>query len=352
MLWGNAYAQIIRNGKGEVLALYPLMPDRMNADRHENGNIVYDYMVSQEDAPINKGSTVKLQPSEVLHIPGLGFDGLVGYSPIAMAKNAIGLAIATEEYGSKFFANGATPSGILEFPGTVKEPERVRESWNKGFGGENKHKVAILEDQCAPSYVRKVKITVSELIMLLDSAKVHELNGISADLISRYVNSLVGIAPVTIAWRISILRQYFKYAYLNGYVKYPIEYYLPHAPQRTHIKLPTVWSEEQIESLVNGIDTTNPVGKRDYAMMLIGARLGLRIGDIINLKFNDIDWDKKEISIVQRKTKEPLNLPLPNDVGWAIIDYLKNGRPITDCENIFVVHNAPYKGKPFFILHF
>ena len=145
LLWGNAYAQIIRNGKGEVLALYPLMPDRMNVDRDENGNIVYEYMVSQEDAPINKGSTVKLSPAEVLHIPGLGFDGLIGYSPIAMAKNAIGLAIATEEYGSKFFANGATPSGILEFPGTVKEPERVRESWNKGFGGENKHKVAILE---------------------------------------------------------------------------------------------------------------------------------------------------------------------------------------------------------------
>ena len=145
MLWGNAYAQIIRNGKGEVLALYPLMPDRMNVDRDESGNIVYEYMVSQEDAPINSGSTVKLSSHEVLHIPGLGFDGLIGYSPIAMAKNAIGLAIATEEYGSKFFANGATPSGILEFPGTVKEPERVRESWNKGFGGENKHKVAILE---------------------------------------------------------------------------------------------------------------------------------------------------------------------------------------------------------------
>ena len=127
------------------MALYPLMPDRMNVDRDESGNIVYEYMVSQEDAPINSGSTVKLSPHEVLHIPGLGFDGTIGYSPIAMAKNAIGLAIATEEYGSKFFANGATPSGILEFPGTVKEPERVRESWNKGFGGENKHKVAILE---------------------------------------------------------------------------------------------------------------------------------------------------------------------------------------------------------------
>ena len=97
LLWGNAYAQIIRNGKGEVLALYPLMPDRMNVDRDESGNIVYEYMVSQEDAPINSGSTVKLSPHEVLHIPGLGFDGTIGYSPIAMAKNAIGLAIATEE---------------------------------------------------------------------------------------------------------------------------------------------------------------------------------------------------------------------------------------------------------------
>ena len=82
----------------------------------------------------------------MLHIPGLGFDGLVGYSPIAMAKNAIGLSIATEEYGAKFFANRATPGGILEFPGTVKNPEGIRDSWNKGFSGTNSHKVAILEE--------------------------------------------------------------------------------------------------------------------------------------------------------------------------------------------------------------
>lgn len=227
-----------------------------------------------------------------------------------------------------------------DFKGEIIWPAPFKEVTEKFI----RHKV---EYQCSASYVRRVNTTVSELILLLDSANVHDLNGVSSDLISRYVNSLVGIAPVTIAWRISILRQYFKYAYLNGYVDYPIEHYLPHSPQRSHTKLPTVWSEEQIESLINGIDTTNPVGKRDYAMMLIGARLGLRIGDITNLKFNDIDWDKKELSIIQRKTKEPLNLPLPNDVGWAIIDYLKNGRQITDCENIFVVHNAPYKGKPF-----
>ncbi len=147
LLWGNAYSQIIRNGRGEVMALYPLMPDRMNVERDSRGQLYYEYKVSMDDAPTVKGSTVILPPTEVLHIPGLGFDGLVGYSPIAMAKNAIGMAIACEEYGAKFFANGAQPSGVLEHPGTLKDPSRVRESWQSAFGGShNANKVAVLEE--------------------------------------------------------------------------------------------------------------------------------------------------------------------------------------------------------------
>ena len=153
LLWGNAYSQIIRNGKGEVVALYPLMPDRMKVDRDEHGRLYYEYTVYDADdvdgrKGTNKvGRTVRLQPHDVLHIPGLGFDGLVGYSPIAMAKNAIGLAIATEEYGSKFFANGAAPSGVLEHPGTIKDPSKVRESWQATFGGSgNANKIAVLEE--------------------------------------------------------------------------------------------------------------------------------------------------------------------------------------------------------------
>ena len=147
LLWGNAYAQIIRNGKGEVIALYPLMPDRMTVDRDSNGQLYYEYTVSMDDTPTVKGSLVRLHPSDVLHIPGLGFDGLVGYSPIAMAKNAIGMAIACEEYGAKFFANGAAPGGVLEHPGTIKDPQRVRESWQSTFGGSgNSNKIAVLEE--------------------------------------------------------------------------------------------------------------------------------------------------------------------------------------------------------------
>lgn len=139
LLWGNAYAQIIRDGRGKVIALYPLMPDKMTVDRNDKGDLIYIY---QKD-----GMSYVLKSEEVLHIPGLGFDGLVGYSPIAMAKNAIGMAIATEEYGAKFFSNGANPGGVLEHPGVVKDPARIRESWNSVYQGTgNAHKVAVLEE--------------------------------------------------------------------------------------------------------------------------------------------------------------------------------------------------------------
>jgi len=148
LLWGNAYAQIIRNARGEVIALYPLMPNKMTVDRDSNGRLFYLYQRSSEDVPsLGKDNQVYLAPTDVLHIPGLGFDGLVGYSPIAMAKNAVGLAIATEEYGAKFFANGAAPGGVLEHPGTIKDPQKVKESWNAAYqGSANSHRVAVLEE--------------------------------------------------------------------------------------------------------------------------------------------------------------------------------------------------------------
>jgi len=148
LLWGNAYAQIIRNGKGDVIALYPLAPNRMTVDRASNGRIYYTYSTSDDDNPkLKSKGQVYLKAEDVLHIPGLGFDGLVGYSPIAMARNAIGMAMACEEYGAKFFANGASPSGVLEHPSTIKNPDKLRESWNSLFkGSSNSHQIAVLEE--------------------------------------------------------------------------------------------------------------------------------------------------------------------------------------------------------------
>lgn len=148
LLWGNAYAQIIRDGRGNVIGLYPLLPNKMTVNRASNGEIYYIYSRYSDENPNIEGyGQVYLQNHEVLHIPGLGFDGLVGYSPIAMAKNAVGMSIACEEYGASFFANGANPGGVLEHPGVVKDPARVRDSWNSVYQGTgNAHKVAVLEE--------------------------------------------------------------------------------------------------------------------------------------------------------------------------------------------------------------
>ncbi|MBQ8619375.1 MAG: phage portal protein [Clostridia bacterium] len=148
LLWGNAYAQIIRNGRGEVIALYPLMPDRMTVDRDARGRIYYEYARSESDAnTLGKKSSVILSPEDVFHIPGLGFDGLVGYSPIAMAKQAIGMGLACDEYGASFYQNGAQPGGVLEHPNVLKDPKRVRESWNAIYqGSKNAHRIAVLEE--------------------------------------------------------------------------------------------------------------------------------------------------------------------------------------------------------------
>jgi HK97 family phage portal protein len=148
LLWGNAYAQIVRNGRGEVIALYPLMPDRMTVDRDTRGRIYYEYTRSDSDAnTLGRKSSVILSPEDVFHIPGLGFDGLVGYSPIAMAKQTIGMGLACDEYGAAFYQNGAQPGGVLEHPNVVKDPKRVRESWNAIYqGSRNAHRIAVLEE--------------------------------------------------------------------------------------------------------------------------------------------------------------------------------------------------------------
>jgi HK97 family phage portal protein len=139
LLWGNAYAQIIRDGHGAPVALMPLLPSKMAVERESKGSLIYSYSGDE--------GQIKLRRDAVLHITGLGFDGLIGYSPIAMAKNAVGMSIATEEYGATFFSNGANPGGVLEHPAVIKDIQRVKESWNSQYqGSANAHKVAVLEE--------------------------------------------------------------------------------------------------------------------------------------------------------------------------------------------------------------
>ena len=147
LLWGNAYAQIIRDGRNGIMALYPLLPENVETDRDENGQIYYVYHAYTDEKPGENNKDIYFRNDEIFHIPGLGFNGLVGFSPIAMMKNSLGTTLAVEKYGSSFFRNGAQPSGVLEHPGVLKNPEKIRENWSDVYGGANNaHKVAVLEE--------------------------------------------------------------------------------------------------------------------------------------------------------------------------------------------------------------
>ena len=141
LLWGNAYALIKRNKNGEITELYPLKSKNMVVERDMTTNAIkYTYTN-------NRGITKTYSPKQIFHIPAFSFDGIIGVSPITYAREAMGLALATEEFGARFFGNGARPGGVLEHPGVLKDPEKLRESWNKVYQGTaNSHKVAVLEE--------------------------------------------------------------------------------------------------------------------------------------------------------------------------------------------------------------
>ena len=141
LLWGNAYARIIRK-QGHTTELWYLRPNQMVVERDSTtGKIKYTY----SDDITNQ--TYVYRPDQIFHIKAMSIDGVKGLSPIAQAREAVGLALATEEYGAKFFGNGARPGGVLEHPGTLKDPEKLRQSWNQVYQGtRNSHKVAVLEE--------------------------------------------------------------------------------------------------------------------------------------------------------------------------------------------------------------
>jgi HK97 family phage portal protein len=148
LLFGNAYAQILRSGSGRVEALYPLLPNKVDVSRNDAGELYYTYWRDRDDSkPGDASGAVVLRRDQVLHIPGLSMNGLVGLSPIALARNTVGMALATEQYGADFFANGATPGGVLEHTGRVRDTEALRSQWNAIFQGVgNSQHIAVLED--------------------------------------------------------------------------------------------------------------------------------------------------------------------------------------------------------------
>jgi site-specific recombinase XerD len=194
----------------------------------------------------------------------------------------------------------------------------------------------------AESSIRKYRNFLFRLEAYLKNRGVVHFNQTETYHVNAYIESLAGLSQNTTSSTIWNLRRLFKFAHDNGYHNSDLSGVLPVVRYSHTKRLPATFTADEVERIVENIDRANPIGKRNYAIILLAAKLGLRVSDVIALSFASINWQAKQISITQRKTGIPLDLPLPEDVGWAIIDYLKYGRPETSCEKIFVRHNAPY----------
>lgn len=160
--------------------------------------------------------------------------------------------------------------------------------------------------------------------------------------LNAYVETLAGYGRNTISFHISYLNRLMKYAFEKGYHTQDLSAVMPCVKYGQSKRLPSVFTEDEIKRILENVNTDSPVGKRNYAIILLLARLGIRISDILNLRFDSIDWERKRITIQQQKTGTQVELPLLEDVGWAMIDYLQNARPKTSCQNVFVCHNPPF----------
>jgi site-specific recombinase XerD len=188
------------------------------------------------------------------------------------------------------------------------------------------------------SITRRVRF----LIIYLAAQEVSSSADITIRHIEDYLQTLDKKATSYVGLFLDTFRSFFSLLYERRYIVDDLASKLPKVRIPHNASIPYVWSKDDIKRLLCAIDRADPKGKRDYAIFLIAIRLGLRIGDIRNLKKSSIDWNRKTINLIMAKTGQPIELPLLKDIGWAIIDYLQNGRPVTNSERLFVRHRAPF----------
>lgn len=176
----------------------------------------------------------------------------------------------------------------------------------------------------------------------LATKDVRTVLSIEKHLILDFINSLAFYTEATMQCMLSCLRNFLKYLRDKQYTIIDFSYLVPKSGYKKEARLPTTYEKDEIERLIQAVDRGNPKGKRDIAMILLAARLGLRASDICGLKFENIHWETNAIFLTQQKTKERIELPLLEEIGNAIIDYLKYGRPASKLPYVFIHLNQPY----------
>jgi integrase/recombinase XerD len=180
-----------------------------------------------------------------------------------------------------------------------------------------------------------------QFLSFLESQEIVSYSDITAKHVSGYINTLLGYSYKTVELHLCVLRSFLRYLHTNDLHPRDLAQTIPAIKARKQNRIPSVWTPEHVTKLLDVLDRGNPAGKRDYAMILLVARLGLRTIDIKHLKLDNLKWPDNRIELIQSKTSGVLSLPLLPDVGWAIIDYLKNGRPKVECPYVFLRQLAP-----------
>jgi len=187
-------------------------------------------------------------------------------------------------------------------------------------------------------YVKQTERFMDYLV----SQRVCYCNDINLPIINAYNQTLAGYTYKTIEQIICSIRSFLRYLQEQDILKTDLASKTPMIQVRKQTRIPSVWTKEELNTLIGSIDRGNPKGKRDYAIILLACVLGLRVTDIKNLTFGCFHWEEKNLIFSQSKTRETVTLPIPYEVGWAIIDYMKYGRPKVDSNVIFVRHMAPF----------
>lgn len=194
-----------------------------------------------------------------------------------------------------------------------------------------------------PSTIKRKEIILRKMMNILIELKISSIDTIDKSIIETIISSFIHETPKSVTHNLGDLKQFFQFCFDNSISKMNIVSLFPVIKTPHETKIPNTLTVDETNKLLNTIDKNDPKGKRDYAILMIASHLGLRAIDIINLKLKHFNWELKTITITQEKTNHTITLPLLNDVGWSIIDYIKNGRPNVDSEYVFIEHRAPYE---------
>ncbi|SDL66933.1 Site-specific recombinase XerD [Pedobacter sp. ok626] len=193
-----------------------------------------------------------------------------------------------------------------------------------------------------PGTIYKHTIALHEFLAFITSEGLVDVS----ELAERHILALIELVSSKSAYRrflmLTVVKGFLGYIYEEGLTGKDLSFLIPKTNYKSQPKLPSVYSSDEIKSVLSTIDRSSAIGKRNYAMLLLATKLGLRISDIAGLTFENFNWDTGIIKLYQFKTGKEITLPILPEVGNAIINYLKYGRPVSDDNHCFLKHFYPY----------